>query len=401
MTRKVFRATAFGSVALTAAILVGAAVADTATAPVEIEVFTRAGCPYCAAGERFLHALQREQPNLRIVIRHIDRDQTALRRLQSLAATKNVSVIGVPAFYVRGELVVGFVSEESTGRQLRALIAGVPDARAQAGGTCLPDDTTEACRGSEEIGRIALPFFGPLAVPDVGLPVFTIVVGLLDGFNPCAMWVLLFLLSLLVNVHDRTKMLVIAGTFVVASGVVYFAFMAAWLNVFLLVGFSVAVRVILGTVAAVVGLVNVKDFFAYGRGISFSIPDSAKPGIYARARRVLQADNLGGALAAVIVLALLVNTVELLCTAGFPAVYAHILTQQELPWWTYYGYLALYNAAYMLDDGIMVLTAVITLSRFKLQERGGRWLKLVSGVVMLALGLMLLLRPQWLAFGTP
>jgi hypothetical protein len=193
-------------------------------------------------------------------------------------------------------------------------------------------------------------------------------------------------------------MLLIAGTFVCASGLVYFAFMAAWLNVFMLVGFSTAVRAILGGVAAIVGVVNVKDFFAFGRGFSFSIPDAAKPGIYARARRVLQAQNLSGAIAAVIVLALLVNTVELLCTAGLPAVYTHILTRQNLRWPAYYGYLALYNTAYVLDDGIMVLTAVITLSRFKVQERAGRWLKLVSGAVMLALGLTLLLRPEWLAF---
>ncbi len=94
-----------------------------------------------------------------------------------------------------------------------------------------------------------------------------------------------------------------------------------------------------------------------------------------------------------IALAVFVNTVELLCTAGLPAVYTHILTQRHLPWWGYYGYLALYNVAYMLDDGLMVLMAVVTLNRFKLQQRGGRWLKLVSGTVLLALGLTLLIRP--------
>jgi hypothetical protein len=127
---------------------------------------------------------------------------------------------------------------------------------------------------------------------------------------------------------------------------VYFAFMAAWLNVFLLIGYSTAVRAVLGLVASAVGVVKIKDFFAWGRGISFSIPDSAKPDIYARARRVLQPENVTGALAAVIVLAILANTVELLCTAGFPATSTHILTQRVLPWWTYYGYLALYNIAY-------------------------------------------------------
>jgi glutaredoxin len=364
----------------------------------EIEIFTRSGCPRCAAAERFLHQLQGERPALRVVSRHVDRDPVALQQLRELAAQRSVEVIGVPAFHIRDELLIGFLGDASTGARIRTLIEGRGGESPQAGGVCLPD-AVAACAGAEDVEGVALPFVGSLAVRDIGLPLFTIAVGLLDGFNPCAMWVLLFLLSLLVNVQSRVKMLVIACTFVVASGLAYFAFMAAWLNVFMLVGFSAAVRVILAILACVVGVVNVKDFVAFGRGISFSIPEPAKHGLYTRARAILQAESLAGALAGVIVLAVFVNTVELLCTAGLPAVYTHILTQRHLPWWGYYGYLALYNVAYMLDDGLMVLTAVVTLNRFKLQQRGGRWLKLVSGMVLLALGLALLIRPEWLAQG--
>lgn len=228
------------------------------------------------------------------------------------------------------------------------------------------------------------------------MPLFTITIGLLDGFNPCAMWVLLFLLSLLVNLQDRRKMALIAGTFVLVSGLVYFAFMAAWLNVFLLIGLSRAVQIGLGGIALLIGSVNVKDFFALHRGLSLSIPESAKPGLYARTRQILQAEHLAGALAGVVVLAGFVNLVELLCTAGLPALYTQILTLQGLSSWEYYGYLGLYNLAYIFDDSLMVTVAVATLSRRKLQERAGRWLKLISGLVMVGLGAILLLQPKWL-----
>jgi uncharacterized membrane protein HdeD (DUF308 family) len=89
--------------------------------------------------------------------------------------------------------------------------------------------------------------------------------------------------------------------------------------------------------------------------------------------------------------------IELLCTAGLPAVYTQILIWHDLPWWGYYGYLGLYNVAYMLDDSLMLTIAVVTLGRRKLQEQEGRWLKLVSGVVMLGLGVVLLVKPDWLA----
>jgi hypothetical protein len=232
----------------------------------------------------------------------------------------------------------------------------------------------------------------------LGLPLFTIAVGLVDGFNPCATWVLLFLLAMLANLRDRSRMALIAGTFVFVSGLVYLAFMAAWLTVFMAVGVSEPVRLVLAVFAIFVGTLNIKDFFAFGRGPSLSIPDSAKPGFYARVRAVLRAEDLTGALLGVMVIAFLVNLVELLCTAGLPAVYTAVLTSHDLPAWKYYGYLILYVTAYMLDDTILVAIGVITLSKRKLQEKGGRWLKLISGSVVLALGVALLLRPHWLGF---
>jgi hypothetical protein len=177
--------------------------------------------------------------------------------------------------------------------------------------------------------------------------------------------------------------------------------MAAWLNLFFLIGMSRMTQMLLGGVALLVGGLNLKDFLAFGSGLSIGIPESAKPGVYRQVRRIIRAENLRGALAAVMVLAILVNTVELLCTAGLPAIYTQVLTTYSLPGWAYYGYLALYNLAYVADDSLMLAVAVVTLSRRKLQESGGRWLKLLSAVVMLALGLVLLLKPDWLGSYRP
>ncbi len=207
---------------------------------------------------------------------------------------------------------------------------------------------------------------------------------------------LLFLLSLLVRLQDRRRMVLVAGTFVLVSGAVYYAFMAAWLNLFLAVGMSTALRVGLAVLALLIGLVNVKDFFAFGRGVSLSIPASSKPGLYARMRGILKAETLPASLAAVALLAVVVNFVELLCTAGLPAIYTAVLTQQGLSPLAHYAYIGLYILAYMADDALMVSLAVLALGKAKLTERGGRMLKLVSGAVMLVLGLIMLLRPQWL-----
>jgi glutaredoxin len=241
-----------------------------------------------------------------------------------------------------------------------------------------------------------VPFFGRLSADRLGLPVFTIAVGLVDGFNPCAMWVLLFLLSILVNLKDRWRILAVAGVFVAISGLAYFAFMAAWLNIFLWVGLLRPVQVTLALTAIAVGAIHIKDFFAFKQGVTLSIPESAKPGIYARVRRIVTAESLLGAMIGASVLAVMVNVVELLCTAGLPALYTEILALQQLPTWQNYSYLALYNVAYMFDDGLMVALVVITLGRRKMQQEHGRVLKLVSGAAILLLGLVMLIKPEWL-----
>jgi glutaredoxin len=361
-------------------------VAASAAGVADLQVFVRPGCPYCEEAKKYLVELQRRRPEIQIRLRDISQDPEALQELGELSHRFGVRPVGVPAFYLRGQLIVGFMSAETTGKAIEALLdrlAGSAEGGVSGGGS-VP-------------ATVTVPLLGEIDVRGLGLPIFTIVIGLVDGFNPCAMWVLLFLLSMLVNLRDRKKMFLIGGVFVVVSGLVYFAFMAAWLNLFFLIGAAPLTQVLLGTIATVIGTLNVKDFFAFGRGPSVGIPAAVKPTIYDYVRRVLRAENLYGALATVVVLAVLVNTVELLCTAGLPAVYTRVLTSYSLPGWAYYGYLMLYNLAYMADDALMLVVAVVTLSREKLQEKGGRWLKLISGLVMLALGLVLILRPEWFA----
>ncbi|SEF83255.1 glutaredoxin family protein [Thauera chlorobenzoica] len=344
-----------------------------ADAPV-LQVFVREGCPHCADAKVFLSRLGQTHPDIRIVYRAVDRDPAARDELVEISREAGVWPPGVPTFVFDKQVRVGFDDGEHAGRELVALL----------GAPVKPRDAVE------------FPIFGTLRAGELGLPVFTLALGLIDGFNPCAMWVLLFLLALLVRLQDRRRMALVAGTFVLASGAVYYAFMAAWLNLFLFVGMTEALRIGLAMLALLVGAINVKDFFAFRRGVSLSIPEAARPGLYARARAILKAESLSASLAAVAVLAVVVNFVELLCTAGLPAIYTAVLARHELPPLAHYGYLGLYILGYIADDALMVGTAVLALGSGKLDERGGRRLKLLSGAVMLVLGLVMLLRPQWL-----
>jgi glutaredoxin len=391
-------------VALLQPIVTAAAAAptDDPSRRVDIEFFTRARCPHCDDATRFLGGLAKERPELRIVISDVEKESGARERLNDFSSKLAVGAPGVPAFYVRGELIVGFAGPATTGARIKALLdqaAHLPPGQPpSAAGLCALDDNLTCVPGAElspTSEALEIPFVGMrLTVEDLGLPLSAVVIGILDGLNPCSMWVLVLMISMLATLKDRKRMLLVAGTFVAVEGLAYFAFMAAWLNLFLFIGISRISEIILGAIAGVAGIVNIKDYWAYGCGVSLSIPSAAKPGLYARMRRILQAEDALGAVLGAVVLAVLVQLVELLCTSGFPALYTRILTLQRLDPASYYGYLLLYNLFYMLDDVIVLGVGVITLSQRRLQEREGKWLKLLSGLVMLGLGAYLIAAPR-------
>jgi glutaredoxin len=370
-----------------------------ATQTADIEVFVREGCPHCADAELFLQKLKREQPTLNIVFHDVIHEESSLQQLEGLVKQQGTGAVRVPAFQINGQFIVGYADELTTGQLIRNALSQAqsrknPDTSRSCGAE--PVQSCEA--GTQKQAQPPEPYFldflgHRLSLDEVGLPVFTLVMGLLDGFNPCSLWVLLLMISLLAPMMDRLRMFAIAGTFVAVEGLAYYVFMTAWLNLFLFIGISRISEIGVAVIAMLAGMINLKDFWFYGRGYSLSIPESAKPGIYARMRRILYAQNLIGALIGAVLLAILVQVVELLCTSGFPALYTRILTLKHLESWSYYGYLLLYNLAYMLDDMILLTLGIITLSQKRLQEREGRWLKLISGVVMVGLGIYLIGTP--------
>lgn len=365
---------------------------------VSLEVFVREGCPHCAKAEQFVGDLQRQRPDLQVIVRDVTREPQALHRLQSIAAEQGIRAVRVPAFYANGQLIIGYSNAETSGKLIQAVLDRIrpspPESQGLAG-ACKPEPNVVCEPGVAtpplNPETVAIPFLGTyFSVQQLGLPLFTLALGLLDGFNPCSMWVLILMISMLAPMRNRLRMLMIAGTFVAVEGIAYFLFMAAWLNLFLLIGLSRISEISIGLIALLAGVINLKDWWGLGGTVSLSIPEAAKPGIYARIRRILQAQNLTGALIGAVVLAIMVQLVELLCTSGFPALYTRILTLRQLNGWAYYGYLLLYNAAYLLDDVIVLAIGVITLSQRRLQEKEGRLLKLLSGFVMLGLGIYLI-----------
>jgi glutaredoxin len=202
------------------------AVQQSDTMAVDLRVFTGRGCPHCARALVWVDDLLGRRPELRVEVLDVVEDPRALEELALLVRERGLGGgVTVPTFVVRGEDVhVGFGEAETTGRMLEGLLVE----RGAAG----PIIDSVAVRPGDTSVIVSLPLFGTVSLGEVGLPAFTIALGLVDGFNPCAMWVLLFLISMLMHVPSRRRMVMVGGVFVLVSGMVYYAFMAAWLNAF-------------------------------------------------------------------------------------------------------------------------------------------------------------------------
>lgn len=353
---------------------------------VSLYFFWSLSCPHCLEARPFVEAIPASRPWVRLHSLELSRHPDHVRHYAALAEQLGQTTQAVPALLFCGRMWTGWEDDASTGKALLAALDACREA-AHSGSTLAATGTEPA---------LELPFLGQIDADALSLPVLTVLIAGLDAFNPCAFFVLLFLLSLMVHQHSRARMLAIGGVFVLVSGLMYFAFMAAWLNLFQLLGNLAWVTLAAGVIALAVGLINVKDFFRFGRGLSLSIPENRKPAIYQRARAILAAGNVPAMIAATLLLAVAANFYELLCTAGFPMVYTRLLSLQDIGPAGRYLYLALYNLIYAIPLAVIVGVFAFTMGARKLSEREGRLLKLMSGAMMLQLGMLLVLAPDLL-----
>lgn len=371
--------------------------------------FWSATCPHCAKEKVFLEKLDRKYEDITVKKYEISTSRTNAELFEAVGALLNADVSGVPFTVVGSTYVRGYFDDDTTGRAieeaaLAAVTSGGPDV--VAGLLDTDTDSTpapapaRATSGSAVLPEtIRIPVVGNVRLQDLSLPVLTVVVALLDGFNPCAMWTLLFLISLLLGMKDRMRMWILGSAFIFTSGLIYFVFLSAWLNVFLFLGFVSRVRIIIGFVAVAAGVYYLRDYITNKEGACAVIGTTKRQRVFERLREVALLPNMLIALSGIILLAIAVNMVELVCSAGLPAIYTSILSLAKLPAWQYYLYLAAYIIIFMLDDLFVFAAAMLTLKAVGLESKYARASHLIGGILMFILGLLLLFRPELLMFG--
>jgi len=354
--------------------------------------FWAEGCPHCDAAKPVLSEFEKRYPRLEVRSLEVGSNADNQLRLAAMAAKFGFEPTGVPIFFLGSQHWVGY-SEPATPRALEAALSHcVSSGCADAGADVSDGDSPEPPR---EV--VDLPFVGQIDPQRQSLMLSTVVIAAVDGLNPCSLWVLSILLALTLRTGSRRITVITGLVFIGVTGLVYALFIGGIFTVFQVLSFSPAVRVVVAVLAVAFAAVNIKDFFWFKAGVSLSIPEASKPGIYERMRRVLgSAQSLPALIASTMVLAAGVSFVELACTAGFPVLWTSILTDRGASPATFGLLLGVYMLIYQLDELVIFAIAVATMRMTKLQERQGRSLKLLSGMMMLSLAVVMLVKPALL-----
>ncbi len=370
-------------------------------------LFWGQGCPHCEKEWSFLkNQILEKYSDLQLYDFEIYNHPKNISLFKKVAETLNIQVAGVPFLIIGNRPFIGY-DEQQMPREIEnkikeCLAVTCPDSLAELLGVEPAEPTNQQTpkppADNQSIKNIKLPWGSEINVYSFSLPALTVILGLLDGFNPCAMWTLLFLISLLLGMNNRKKMWLLGGTFIAASAAVYYLFMAAWLNLFLFLGWITWIRIVIGLIALLAGIYSIREFII-NKDAACKVGDlEQKQKTKEKIKQALRQKSLGLAIIGIVILAAAVNLIELICSAGLPAVYTQVLALNQLAHWQYYLYLLLYIFFFMLDDMFIFALAMITLQTTGLTTKYTRASRLIGGLLMLLIGLLLLLRPEWLKF---
>jgi hypothetical protein len=243
---------------------------------------------------------------------------------------------------------------------------------------------------------VTLPIIGEIELASFSLLLGAIFIGLIDGFNPCAMWILVFLITMLINLKDRKKMWILGLTFILTSGIIYYIIMMSWLQLVIQVALIQAFQIAIGILALVFSFISLRHFYRQTKldtGCEVTNPENKRK-LISRAKKVISNNNLWLAALGIAGIAITVNVIELACSAGLPVIYTTMLAYNDMGTYQSALYILVYVLFFMFDDLLIFTLAVITFKVTGISSRYAKYSNLFGGIIMLALGIILIFFPQ-------
>ena len=368
---------------------------------VNVYLFWGDGCPHCEEERPFLHALANSDFAGRLKIHEYEvwYNEENADLGDQFAKAYGVEPTGVPMTFIGTHFFSGFNEsyvDPMTDAIKEEIAAGPVDPKSIADGEITLEQVKNAREGGEETLNtvISVPFLGKVDLKGKGLLLTTVIIGLVDGVNPCSLWVLTMLLAMVIHTDSRKKTLIIGFVYLFITAAIYALFILGVFSLLSYVRYMKWIQIAVACVTLVLGLINLKDYFFFKQGVSLTIDDDKKPGLYKKMRNVLnKSNNVWAMIGATIVLAAGVSLVEFSCTAAFPVIWSNILSAHGVTKVEFAMHLLLYMLLYQLDEILIFLVVVVTMKSKRMEEKHGQILKLFSGCLMVVLSLVMIIKP--------
>ena len=380
---------------------------------VNLHLFYGEGCPHCAEEEKFLEKYLKDEPNVKLnkyEVWHSEKNRQLWVKVQDKL---NNHENGVPYLIIGDKVIIGYLSGNTDVKIKKYVDEYKKDSHYVDVMSAIDDNKKiektkenkkenkkEKVKEKKEEEKTNIPILGDINPREVSLPLVSVVLGLVDGFNPCAMWILIFLITMLLNTKDRKKMWILGLTFILTSGLVYLAFMLTWLNLASLINKVIFVRILIAAVAIIVGFFNLKKYIeSRKKDDGCDVVDNKnRKKIMEKIISITKEKSFILALLGIIVLAASVNLIEMMCSIGLPLIFTQILSMNSLSAGSYALYMFLYILFFLIDDIIVFAIAMITLKVTGISTKYSKYAHLVAGIIIIIIGLLMLIKPSILMF---
>lgn len=373
---------------------------------VNVYMFYGKTCPHCEEAIKYLDSIK-EKYDLKIYKYEVWNDSENMKLMNDIASFLDVNVRGVPFAIIDNTAIFGYssgVTDETYRYHIKQASKDdfIDEVGIELG---VVKGKTQASKNNDkkEYGTnytIKLPFIGKVDLKSFSLPLVSILIGIIDGFNPCAMWVLLFLISTLIGMKDKKRLWTLGLTFLVISAFVYMAFMVSWLSFAKMISGVVLVRIIIAIVAIIGGAINLNSFAnSIGKDDGCDVVNAKKrKKVFSKIKKFTHEKSFIMAIIGVILLAISVNLIELACSAGLPVIFTSLLAMNDLSAIQYWIYIIIYIFFFMIDDLIIFAIAVKTMQLTGISTKYTKYSHLVGGILMFIIGILLIVKPEWLMF---
>lgn len=374
---------------------------------ITIYLFHGDGCPHCADLIEFLNSLESEY-DFDVEKYEVWYNSSNQEFMEEVKNNLNIKSSGVPLTIIGNTYIVGY--SDSIGNKIERAIKHYEEneyidvVEQINNGTFSKEEKVKDKFGAEEKkldeeSTIDVPVIGKVNLKNVSLSTAAVLIGLLDGFNPCAMWVLLFLIGMLISLKDRKKMWIIGSVFLLTSAVVYMLIMLSWLNITVKISTSIWIRNIIAIIALIGGIVNLRGYYKSKDSGCTVVDDKKRKRIFNRIKTFTHEKSLILALIGTVGLAISVNLVELACSAGLPMIFTQLLAMNNITGASSFCYTLLYILFFLLDDILIFIIAMITMKTTGISTKYSKYSHLIGGILMVVIGLLLVFKPEWLMFG--